>query len=325
MSHFTDQISTTNSVASLPEEGSEAPKALLRGLIGPTWVWLALFMLLPMLLLFLMTFRTDAFEWGTWEFTLEHYRRFLETPSYHRLLLRSFWLAFVVAALSVIMAYPVAYVVAFHAGRWRNLLITLLIIPAMSSFLLRVLAWRVILSSSGFLSMLLVGLGVMEESAPILLYTPTAVIITLVYVWLPFAALPIAVSLNQIEPNLLEAAADLGAKPAVSFWRITLPLSLPGVIAAFLFVFIPTLGEYVTPSLVGGPQSIMIGNIVWDQFSRALNWPMGALLSLSIFLIILIPAGIVSLYSKWSRQKEEEAISGRREVTANAKEAGYEF
>ena len=279
------------------------PRTLLGSLIGPTWIWLVLFMLLPLLLLFFMTFRTEAFDWGYWEFTLKNYQKFIETPSYHRLLLRSIWLAFIVASFSVIMAYPVAYVVAFHAGRWRNLMITLLIIPAMSSFLLRVLAWRIILGSSGMLSSLLLALGIIEESMPILLYTPTAVIITLVYVWLPFAALPIAVALNQIEPNLLEASADLGAKPFATFWRITLPLSLSGVLAGFLFVFIPTLGEYVTPALVGGPEGIMIGNIIWDQFSRALNWPMGALLSIAILLIILIPAGLISLFSKTSRAK----------------------
>ncbi|MFO7678438.1 MAG: ABC transporter permease [Chloroflexota bacterium] len=303
MSHFVDQVTQPASATRPAEENDSTSRTLLGGLVGPTWIWLVLFMLLPLLLMFLMTFRTDAFNWSSWEFTLENYRRFIETPSYHRLLLRSVWLAFVVAALSIIMAYPVAYFVAFHAGRWRNLLITLLIIPAMSSFLLRVLAWRIILGSSGFLSTFLLSMGLIDERAPILLYTPTAVIITLVYVWLPYAALPIAVALNQIEPNLLEAASDLGAKPITTFLRVTLPLSLPGVLAAFLFVFIPTLGEYVTPALVGGPEGIMIGNIIWDQFSRALNWPMGAVLSLSILLVILIPAGLVSLFSKVSNQR----------------------
>jgi spermidine/putrescine transport system permease protein len=303
VSHFADQVTQPASAIRPAEENDSTSRTLLGGLVGPTWIWLVLFMLLPLLLMFLMTFRTDAFNWSSWEFTLENYRRFIETPSYHRLLLRSVWLAFVVAALSIIMAYPVAYFVAFHAGRWRNLLITLLIIPAMSSFLLRVLAWRIILGSSGFLSTFLLSMGLIDERAPILLYTPTAVIITLVYVWLPYAALPIAVALNQIEPNLLEAASDLGAKPITTFLRVTLPLSLPGVLAAFLFVFIPTLGEYVTPALVGGPEGIMIGNIIWDQFSRALNWPMGAVLSLSILLVILIPAGLVSLFSKVSNQR----------------------
>lgn len=303
MSHYVDQVTQPAAAARPAQENEGVSRTLLGSLVGPTWIWLVLFMLLPLLLMFLMTFRTDAFDWGGWEFTLENYRRFIETPSYHRLLLRSVWLAFVVAALSIIMAYPVAYVIAFHAGRWRNLLITLLVIPAMSSFLLRVLAWRIILGSSGFLSTFLLSVGLIDESAPILLYTPTAVIITLVYVWLPYAALPIAVALNQIEPNLLEAASDLGAKPITTFWRVTLPLSLPGVLAAFLFVFIPTLGEYVTPALVGGPEGVMIGNIIWDQFSRALNWPMGAVLSLSILLVILIPAGLVSLFSKISNQR----------------------
>jgi spermidine/putrescine transport system permease protein len=164
-----------------------------------------------------------------------------------------------------------------------------MIIPAWTSFLLRVLAWRLILGSNGLLNTFLMWLGVIQEPISGLFYSMNAVVITLVYIWIPFAALPIYVALLRIEPGLLEAASDLGAKPWQGFFKVTLPLSMPGILAAFLYVFIPTVGEYVTPALVGGPNGLMIGNIIWDQFMRGLDWPMGATLSLVIMLVVLLP------------------------------------
>jgi spermidine/putrescine transport system permease protein len=169
------------------------------------------------------------------------------------------------------------------------MLLNILIIPAWTSFMLRVLAWRLILGSNGLLNTFLIWLGVIQEPISGLFYSVNAVIITLVYIWIPFAALPIYVALLRIEPGLLEAASDLGARPWQGFFKVTLPLSIPGVLAAFLYVFIPTVGEYVTPALVGGPNGLMIGNIIWDQFMRGLDWPMGATLSLIVMLIVLLP------------------------------------
>jgi spermidine/putrescine transport system permease protein len=154
--------------------------------------------------------------------------------------------------------------------------------------LLRIFAWKLILGSTGVLNSLLIHLGWIEKAAPILLYSRTAVIVTLVYVWFPFVALPIFAALERIDRNLLEAAADLGCKPWQAFLRVTLPLSLPGVLAGFFFCLIPTLGEFVTPLLVGGASGAMYGNLIQDQFMRALNWPMGSVMSLAMLMATLV-------------------------------------
>ena len=152
------------------------------------------------------------------------------------------------------------------------------------------LAWKVILGSEGLLNQVLLSLGLIQDGSPILLYSQAAVLITLVYVWIPFAALPIFAAMERIDPRLHEAAADLGASPSVTFWRVTFPLTMPGVASAFFFVFIPTLGEWVTPTLVGGVSGIMYGNLIQDQFGRALNWPLGALMS----MVLLVLVGVFS-------------------------------
>jgi spermidine/putrescine transport system permease protein len=202
------------------------------------------------------------------------------------LLLDSSWLALVTAGLAVLLAFPVAYFLVFYVGARRVLLLTLLILPAWISFLLRVLAWKVILGSNGLLNQSLISLGLTEAGVPLLLYSQAAVIITLVYVWIPFAALPLFAAMERIDPRLHEASQDLGASPSQTFWRVTLPLTLPGVASAFFFVFIPTLGEWVTPSLVGGVSGIMYGNLIQDQFARALNWPLGALMSMVLLVLV---------------------------------------
>jgi spermidine/putrescine transport system permease protein len=186
-----------------------------------------------------------------------------------------------------VLAYPLGYFLSFRAGRHQLTWLTILVIPAWTSFLLRILAWKVILGSTGALNSLLLWLGLIERASPILLFSREAVIVALVYVWLPFVALPIFAGLERIDRRLLEAAEDLGCKPWQTFLRVSLPLSLPGVLAGFLSVFIPTLGEYVTPLLVGGVDGIMYGNLIQDQFTRALNWPLGSVLSLVMLLLVL--------------------------------------
>lgn len=253
--------------------------------MAPPSLWLLLFFLLPLAIMLSYTFREDTFS-GLFPVTLRHYRTFFESSAFLRLLLDSTWLSFLTAILSILLAYPVAYTLAFYAGPRRVTLLTILLLPAWTSFLLRVLAWKMILGSNGLLNQLLLSLGLITDNAPILLYSKAAVLITLVYVWIPFAALPLFAAMERIDPHLLEAAQDLGAPPRQSFWRVTLPLTLPGVASAFFFVFIPTLGEWVTPALVGGVNGIMYGNLIQDQFTRALNWPLGALLSLVLLVLI---------------------------------------
>ena len=257
-------------------------------LMGPPALWLIFLFLLPLGIMALYTFRAGTFGQAREVFTLENYAEFLANSAYQRQLLRSTWIAFLVSLLSVVLAYPLAYFLSFRAGSRKVMLLTILIIPAWTSYLLRILSWRLILGSNGILNSILMGLGIMDEAAPILLYSMTAVTITLTYVWIPFVALPIFASLERINKSLLEAAADLGCAPWKTFLRITLPLSMPGVLAGFFFAFIPTVGEYVTPLLVGGAKGIMYGNLVQDQFIKALNWPMGSIMSLAMLVVVLV-------------------------------------
>lgn len=291
---------TTGSLKKAPADkesggGKENPgngilrKGQLALLVAPASLWLVMLLVLPLITLISLSFHEKAFGPGSELLTLENYRAFFTNTAYQKLLGHSLWVALVVSIYTIVLAYPVAYYMAFHAGEKQGLFLNILIIPAWTSFLLRVLAWRVILGSSGLLNTFLLWVGVIQEPIQGLFYSRLAVIITLVYIWVPFVALPIYVALQRIEHGLLDAASDLGGRPWQVFLRVTLPLSLPGVLAGFLFVFIPTVGEYVTPALVGGPNGLMIGNIIWDQFSRGLDWPTGATLSLMMMLLVIIP------------------------------------
>lgn len=253
--------------------------------MAPPSLWLLLFFMGPLLIMALYTFKESTFG-PLLPLTWENYETIIQTPSFFRLLLDSSGLALVTAVISIILAYPVSYFLVFYTGAKRVLLLTLLILPAWTSFLLRVLAWKVILGSNGLLNQGLISLGLIQDGVPLLLYSQAAVIITLVYVWIPFAALPLFAAMERIDPRLHEAAQDLGASPAQTFWKVTLPLTMPGVASAFFFVFIPTLGEWVTPTLVGGVNGIMYGNLIQDQFARALNWPLGALLSMVLLVLV---------------------------------------
>jgi len=256
-------------------------------LMGPPVLALLLFFVLPLSVMVLYTFQSGTLG-GEMVWSLDTYRSFLQNSALHGLLGRSVLVSLYTSGWCIVLAYPLAYYLVFRAGERRMTLLTLIIIPAWTSYLLRILAWKLILGTEGMLNSFLVWVGLITEPSPILLFSQTAVIATLVYVWLPFVALPIFASLDRVDKRLLEAAADLGGPPWQRFLRVTLPLSIPGVLAGFLSVFIPTLGEYVTPMLVGGVNGIMYGNIIQDQFVRALNWPLGSLMSL-VMLIALLP------------------------------------
>lgn len=269
-------------------------------LLTPTVLFLVGLFLVPLFIMALFSFREGSFGEARSVFTLRHYADFLANEAYLRLLGRSILLSLGVSVLTVLFAYPVAYYLSFKAGDKKYVLLTIIIVPAWVSYLLRVLSWKVILGGSGVLASFLSWLGLADEGGSLLLYSPEAVVVTLLYVWVPFVALPIFAGLERIDNDLLEAASDLGSSRWQTFWRITLPLSLPGVLAGFLFVFIPTVGEYVTPALVGGPDGIMFGNIVRDQFLRALNWPLGALMSLAMLVVVLVPLYILSRFVRLS-------------------------
>ena len=262
---------------------------------------LAVFFVVPLVDMSIFSLRAGTFGAQREIFTLDHYRQYLATAAYHGLLWRSFLISLETAFFAILFSYPVAYFLAFRAGPRRLIMLTVLLIPAWTSYLLRILAWKIMLSSGGLLNLVLSALGIVHETKPILLYTPAAVIITLVYTWIPFVILPIYAALLRMDPSLLEAASDLGSPPWRTFLRVTFPLSMPGVIAAFFIVFIPTLGEWVTPDLVGGVTGSMYGNAIQDQFVRALNWPMGALMSVVMLVFVLI---FLALFSRVGRMSD---------------------
>lgn len=270
----------------------------------PSVFMLLVFFLLPMIVMASFSFRQGSFGEARNIWTLTHYQEFLKNSAFQNLLWRSIIMSLETSIYCIVLAYPMAYFLAFHAGRHRFALLTLIMAPAWTSFLLRVLAWKIILGSNGLVSSILLSLGLINEAQPILLYSRTAVIVAMVYSWIPFVALPIFAALDRIDRRLLEAAADLGCPPWLAFLRVTLPLSMPGVIAGFFFVMIPTLGEWVTPSLVGGAAGTMYGNIIQDQFMRALNWPMGSLMSLVMLGIMLLLILTFSRFLPFLRMEE---------------------
>jgi spermidine/putrescine transport system permease protein len=210
----------------------------------------------------------------------------LETPIYVILLFKSLLMSFVATTVIILLAYPMAYFLAFRVTKHKILWLIIITIPFWTSYLLRVFAWKVILGYNGVINSGLISLGVITDPLGFILYNPTSVIITLAHAWLAFAILPIYVSLEKIDRSLLEAATDLGDNPVERFLRITLPLSMPGVISSSLLVFIPTVGDYITPTLVGGTSGIMVGNIIQSLFGKANNAPLGAAVSIAMMLVV---------------------------------------
>ena len=252
-----------------------ARRGVFRTLLWPPLLVLLGCLVVPLLLVAVLSLRPSLAGplLAGFEPTLAHYAASL---GFLRLLLTSIVIAAIVAAAATALAYPIAWFLRFVAGRHAALLLLLLLIPFWTSYLLRVMAWKLMLGSEGVINSLLISSGLIDQPLAALLYNRGAVVVTLVYVWIPFAALPILAALQRVDSALHEAAGDLYARPFSQFWRVTLPLSMPGVLVAFFMVFIPTVGEYVTPLLVGGTGGAMYGNIIHDFFTRAANWPLGA-------------------------------------------------
>ena len=271
-------------------------------LLSPTLLIMLAGMCIPFAILVAMSFWTQhVFEFDT-TFSLTNYNEILDKPMYRVLLTRSLVISGACTVATVLLAYPMAYYVAFHVHRHKMVWIVLMTLPFWSSYLLRVFAWKIILGYNGAINSSFMGLGWLEKPLEFLLYSPTAVVITLTHAWAAFAILPIYVSLEKIDRSLLEAATDLGDGPVKRFIGVTLPLSLPGIIAASLLIFIPTVGDFVTPALVGGPDGAMIANLIQVQFGRINNWPMGAALSLAMMVII----AVISLLYIWTARRFTE-------------------
>jgi spermidine/putrescine transport system permease protein len=269
---------------------------------------------LVMLLLFILPISTTAiysiragtfFQESRRLLTLENYKSFFSTLPFIRVFGLTVLMAFSVAIFAVIFSYPVAYFLVFQSGPLKATFLTLMIVPAWTSYLFRIVALKSLLGSQGLINSIIHLLG-FHFTIPMFLYSPQAVVVTLVYVWIPFASLPIFLVLDRIDRNLLEASADLGSPPWETFMRVTLPLSIPGVIASLLYVFIPTLGDYVTPMFVGGASGgTFFGNLIQDQFTVGMNWPMGSTMSVFLVMTILL---LLLIFSRLIRISELFAL-----------------
>ncbi len=269
------------------------PEARAWALLAPGGFWLLAFFLVPILIMFAYSLMPRGIYGGVEPgFTLEHYSRFFD-PLYLEILQRTFLWSFGCTVICLLLGYPVAYVIV-RSGRWRTFLLFLVVLPFWTSFLVRTFAMIFLMRDTGLLNNWMMKLGVISEPLTIL-YTPFAVMAGLVYGFLPFMILPIYASLEKLDPSLLEAAEVLGARPPARFRRVTLPLSMPGVVAGCLLVFIPSLGSFLTADLLGGAKQVMIGNLVQNQFSSARNWPFGSAAS---FIVMALVLAAVMLYLK---------------------------
>ena len=261
------------------------PEARAWALLAPGGFWLLFFFLVPILIMFAYSLMPRGIYGGVEPgFTLEHYRRFID-PLYLDILQRTFVWSFGCTIICLLLGYPVAYVIV-RSRRWRTLLLFLVVLPFWTSFLVRTFAMIFLMRDTGLINNWMMKLGVIGEPLTIL-YTPFAVMAGLVYGFLPFMILPIYASLEKVDTSLLEAAEVLGARPGARFRRVTLPLSMPGVVAGCLLVFIPALGSFLTADLLGGAKQVMIGNLVQNQFSSARNWPFGSAASFIVMALVL--------------------------------------
>jgi len=259
-------------------------------LLSPVIVTVILALLGCLALLAVASFGTQNYLDFDFGFSTASYEQVLDSPAIEKLMLRSAVIAAIVALLSVVLAYPIAYFVAFDVSGNRLFWLVLLTLPSWISYLLRVLSWKLILGYKGVVNTGLIGAGIVSEPLEFLLYNPTSVAIALAHAWAPFAILPIYVSLQRIDRSLIQMAGDLGEGPLRSFLRVTLPLSLPGVFAAFVLIFIPTFGDYVTPQLIGGPNGVMIGVFIAMQFGASNNVPLGGALAISTMAVATLIA-----------------------------------
>jgi spermidine/putrescine transport system permease protein len=262
-------------------------------LISPTMFWLIVFLLIPLALIVIISFGARG-TYGNVEYTfnLANYARLLD-PEYASILWDSVWVALLTTVICLLAGYPLAYYIARAIPIRRSFLMFLILVPFWTNFLIRIYAWMIILRGEGVLKVVMTGLGLMRGPGQwlfeqIQLYTPGAVLVAMVYEFIPFMILPLYASLEKLDPALLEAAADLGARPWRTFLRVTLPLSVPGIIAGSIQVFIPAMGMFVVPDLIGGAKTILVGNLIRNQFLTARDWPFGSAASMVLMVLTLV-------------------------------------
>ena len=267
-------------------------------LISPTLLYALLMLAAPLAMVVTFSFWTQDYLEVNTTLTLNNYREAWGQPLYRVLIARSLSISLIVTFVTVILAFPIAYYLSFKVTRRKSLWLFLITVPFWTSYLLRVFLWKVILGYNGVLNTAFLELGFITEPLTFLLYNANAVVLTLAHAWAPFAILPIFVALEKIDRSLLEAAEDLGDGPLRRFFRITLPLAMPGVIAAILIVMIPTVGDFITPKLVGGTDGLMIANMIQIQFGKANNAPLGAALAVTSMVIVAAISIVIFLTGK---------------------------
>ena len=265
-------------------------------LISPPALYAIVLLAAPLATIFLYSFLTDGYLEIIRTFTLANYIEAWTNELYRTVMLRSLFVSMTVTLVTVLLAFPVAYFVSFHVDpSKKSLWLFLITIPFWTSYLIRVFLWKVILGYNGVVNSGLMGLGIISEPLQWINYNVGAVVITLAHAYAPFAILPIFVSLEKIDRSLMEAGQDLGESRLMTFLRVTLPLTMPGVIASVLIVFIPTIGDYVTPQLVGGPEGRMVANLIQLQYLKLDNYPLGSAIAVSAMAIVTA-VSLVFLY-----------------------------
>ena len=284
--------------------------------IGLPYLWLTLFFLVPFLIVLKISFAdqliaqppySSLVEWTekgylTLKFNVGNYLFLASDALYWKAYLRSVQIAFFSALICLVIGYPMAYAIARAEPRWRSVLLMLVVLPFWTSFLLRVYAWIGLLNNNGVINNLLLALGIIDQPI-VMMRTNFAVYVGIVYSYLPFMILPLYATLEKMDLTLLEAAEDLGCRPLKAFLTITLPLSLPGIIAGFSLVFIPALGEFVIPDLLGGPETLMIGKVLWDEFFSNRAWPIASAVAIAMLSLVLV----IMMFQHWLEKRAEMA------------------
>ena len=269
-------------------------------LFSAPMLWWIMVLLVPYLIMLSISFYSRQFPFHVPDFQFGNYLILLQDSQYWTVLLRSVKVSILVSLAAVAMGYPLAYVLAFkvQSERLRLFLYVATIVPLWVSYLLRAYTWKTILGSEGILNSFLMWVGILDEHSTLFLYNEFAMVVTMAYIFTPFMVMPIYASLEKIPRSLIEASKDLGAARFSTFWRITLPLTMPGVLAVFTFTFGLSVGDFVSPLLVGGPYSNMISNVIATQFGMAMNWPLGAALGVVMLFIVL---GVITASDKLER------------------------
>ena len=310
----TTTTTTANEQSSSNASGRDATKHRALSARGPRWIfagpgllYITAFMSIPLFLIFTYSFFTRGRFGGiVWDFTFENYSRLFE-PVYLKVFGNSIMIAGTTTILALLLGYPTAYAITRLSPKWRTVALVLVVLPFWTNFLIRTYAWIILLNSEGPVNQSLLSMGII--GAPIgFLYTPGAVIVGLLYAYLPLVVLPVYASIERLDRQLLEAASNLGASRIRTFFDVTLPLTLPGAMIGAIFVFVPSLGNFVVPELLGGGKTVMVGNLIRDQFLQARDWPFGAVIALFVVLLLVALFGIQAAISRRINGKQAARV-----------------